>query len=810
MGSGDERRRVAVVSVHGVADQQPGETVSAVADMLRRHCDYTWAGRTEVRIPVRAISTEFSSATAPEVGDAKPVDRACFTSETMRAARDGGAGLSGGVPLDMLEMRERFVKYRPESEDATYATDRIDLGLPETGAGVCHVYEFYWADLSRLKRRVVETFVAFFQLLFYLCDLGGRTIDYARAGYGKGRAWAWLERCHLCAHIMLVLGVPLLNFALLGLVLSGVGGLALHRSGILEAHGVNLIAGVVGVVGAGVLAVRVVRGRVGRPEDAWGWAILWIILLVGVLYFVSAWILGAAQLESGTVSACVAFLLWLIAASIVVWVGYVYRLRRRGALLAAALLVLTVTAVFLAELWSRSPSTPDEFFEAYRGVILWHIACVHWPLWTGIALTTLSCWLVIRTGWLVRGLRGHERCRARRCGGTVMISLGVPAALILCLELGVWQLVLLGFGRMPEGSFSAAWRTKMELAFDLAIPRGFAIGGALLLLAAVVAAWMLLPAVLAERRRTEEDPGSAGWLGGALSSGFRRLRWSGRVVYTVTTAGILAGVVLLVANRPAPLGSRSVDAWAALVAGGLIFVCFAFRQGGAVFRSIVDVALDVINWMRNDPPTRTPAARIAGRFASLLEHLAAWRDPVSGKGYDGIVIIAHSLGSVITADLLRYLRFVREPGLPPGNGQPTSFFTMGCPLWQLHSLRFPDRYGWARDGGAESWAEAGKPDPGELGVRVWSNFYRSGDYVGRSLWHPDAGEAATAWGEELRVDESGRRRERCIGFGAHTHYWDETAREIALELDRLVRSIACEEGPDRDAGGGVGEPVGPR
>jgi hypothetical protein len=32
----------------------------------------------------------------------------------------------------------------------------------------------------------------------------------------------------------------------------------------------------------------------------------------------------------------------------------------------------------------------------------------------------------------------------------------------------------------------------------------------------------------------------------------------------------------------------------------------------------------------------------------------------------------------------------------------------------------------------------------------------------------------------------GNRREFCLGRGAHTHYWDETAPQVALELDRLV------------------------
>jgi hypothetical protein len=34
------------------------------------------------------------------------------------------------------------------------------------------------------------------------------------------------------------------------------------------------------------------------------------------------------------------------------------------------------------------------------------------------------------------------------------------------------------------------------------------------------------------------------------------------------------------------------------------------------------------------------------------------------------------------------------------------------------------------------------------------------------------------------------RRELCIGAGAHTHYWDATAKAIAVELDLLLTDAA--------------------
>jgi len=40
----------------------------------------------------------------------------------------------------------------------------------------------------------------------------------------------------------------------------------------------------------------------------------------------------------------------------------------------------------------------------------------------------------------------------------------------------------------------------------------------------------------------------------------------------------------------------------------------------------------------------------------VLRFLALWREPVERKrGYDAVVILAHSQGCVITADALRFL-----------------------------------------------------------------------------------------------------------------------------------------------------------
>jgi hypothetical protein len=186
-----------------------------------------------------------------------------------------------------------------------------------------------------------------------------------------------------------------------------------------------------------------------------------------------------------------------------------------------------------------------------------------------------------------------------------------------------------------------------------------------------------------------------------------------------------------------------------------------------------------------------------------------------------MVIIAHSQGTVITADFLRFLHSESEqagsmedydPELKQFASMPKFFFTMGCPLRQLYGLRFPYLYGWAMNKVADDSPAPGPPPdiggdeaprPCSLGVERWINAYRSGDYVGRYLWR--GGDASYRWDpvsttyeqewdpptgkpERVSADKEGHRIECCIGPGAHTHYWDHTAGLIAEVLDRMINN----------------------
>lgn len=230
---------------------------------------------------------------------------------------------------------------------------------------------------------------------------------------------------------------------------------------------------------------------------------------------------------------------------------------------------------------------------------------------------------------------------------------------------------------------------------------------------------------------------------------------------------------------------------------------------------VLDAILDVDTYLRTSPQHATPRAKIVERYVSLLRYIARYRGP-DGRGYDSVVIVAHSLGTLISADLLRFLKAAGDPELaslglagedvPNQGGVSIKFLTMGSPIRQLLNRFFPYLYDWVRDepdnglgplphpvlNPPPNIAPGALPDPAELGVIQWVNTYRSGDYVGRSIWLDEwyCRTPGTATGgrypEPIYSATAGTRCEMCIGAGAHTHYWDDTAPDVAERLNSLI------------------------
>ena len=247
-------------------------------------------------------------------------------------------------------------------------------------------------------------------------------------------------------------------------------------------------------------------------------------------------------------------------------------------------------------------------------------------------------------------------------------------------------------------------------------------------------------------------------------------------------------------------------------------------------RGPLDVAMDVDNHFREFPRTNIPRAHIFSRYAALLTHLRA-------QGYDRIVVVAHSQGTVISAELLRFLTSRAQLAPTPDDvpllgGEPLppiSLLTLGCPLRQLYGTRFPGLYAWVL---AKNGLVFG-PRAADIGVQRWMNAFCSGDYVGRWLWSNAAHEAvlkhpmiATVGHDPFgRVDvytgfnptppaegrlQEAREVEVCLGLGAHTHYFERDQTTVAWMIDYLIRArpLGDAEGPgDLEAPGAPAGPV---
>ncbi len=351
--------------------------------------------------------------------------------------------------------------------------------------------------------------------------------------------------------------------------------------------------------------------------------------------------------------------------------------------------------------------------------------------------------------------------------------------------------------------------------------------------------WAVAPSVIYEVRpkRTPPayDPQTAD-AGEWLSRGLDNIAILIRVLWiAIVPVPIFFGVLDLLAwghpdSVPAPL-LRMLD-WfsrltlpliqgtgAGLAVSAAAIIAIILKYGGAV----LDTLLDVDNYLRTVPKECTPRARIAERITSLLRYVAAYRDP-QGRPYERLVIVAHSLGTLVSADLLRFIARSRandhDPvlhadGLHAGEDTPAIpiyLMTMGSPLRPLLNRFFPHLYEWVTptpDNSSRS-NRLGRPlpdqpkaippnalpEPRALCVKGWCNAYRSGDYVGRYLWNigwlkrnQDLLQKNRAAQISLIQDASpSTRAEMCIGIGAHTHYWDRNAPDIAQVLRKLIRN----------------------
>lgn len=869
-------RRVAVVGVHGVANHAPGATANAMADLLlslpatdhnaRRY--FSGFQSVGLQVPLQPLAVY---APEPELPARTRFGRVFgFLQEESADFARSTRGYASGAPNSAKRgfaghefMRRLLYRYPGGADGDTYFTSRLEgkRGAGAVGgAADVHIYEVLWADLASPTNSILSFLFALFQLIFHLGSLSRLAIDTGAAWNGS-TLWVVYRRTQRYAVRMLQIVIPLLKLILLISLYSYI------PSVLPDLGGHAWVSATFGALAGMILyflGARAFRPDIGSSRFVW-------VLAPMVAGFIGAVTGRLALFDRRQLSQPVSALeLWLTGAALLWYVISKYGDVRRGAgavgwwlygffLLTFAAYLVSGFGVARATLW----------------VSQWIILGLR-VSWIVLILLAFIALILGSFAWrFVPDLA--ERARARAAVRTSRFALAIPCLMFLLITGLVWA-SLFSVARsiqdpflqaesigLPPGAhwlsdvlvpnpsepfeqaekdcspssactsariqqygdyssirfFDPAKHDYLEGVLAWSVTPGFPITLTLAAAGFLLLVWWALPSVLTETLpgRDESTPprrstnGEASWLGGWTSRG---LDGTSYVVFLTWLAIFVAPlyflylypsnfIVHLRAITATIVGYFLVGTLAAGILAAIV------KYSSPVLRAV----LDVDNYLRTEPAAATPRAKIVERYVSLLRYLVSFRDPTDGRGYDSVVIVAHSLGTLISADLLRFLRSEGDPTLAPlglagetvpnQGGIDLKMLTMGSPIRQLLNRFFPYLYDWVRekpDNGLQPLPGAivtppsielgSLPNPSELGLSKWVNIYRSGDYVGRSLWLTEwyrrtaGNDSAGAYPDPIYIASVEDRSEMCIGAGAHTHYWDDTAPDVAEQLNGLI------------------------
>jgi hypothetical protein len=819
--------RVAVVVVHGIADQRPGQTVLEVARLLCQGGEgappYVQGEMHEVLVPVEKLepgggSVRNASPPAQPTGEARKPEAARRRPGTpsgfYQAQQPASAGAESQEPKrhapepqDLGIALNDYLLGRlvlPEG-DALYESTRVSLRRRSDERSL-DIYEMYWADLSRLGTGGLRALASLYQLFFHLSTLAADVVDQVALSAHGGRAWRVLQRLHAWMAWLMKAPSALLQLAMLLMVVFGAAALVASE---LRAQ---LIAAAFGLGSFVLLALSALAWLRGAPGPA-RWAKLFLLLAAALVSLATAVFALSAEhwvprLYFGASALAVVLLGWYLVER---YSGVTQGVRLLGHLVVLATVVMLCV---YGRLQLPSVTTQGErMITAALNAGEWLLAGVLlvWAVFVAVQVAALSL------GWWLG--RGCDRA-ARESLHTARLALIGSSGLFAVLSLVLWSVISFVAGAaVPKDLlyqpivFRGTYRSVEIFLEDRVQTLGGFFTPLVLAFALIVAAILLvlLPSLIEEiRPSTNVDAkgarkGAAEWaqrLGNWLGKGGRLLGTSfkslvplgalaGSVFYLAFvlrqfafTMGLGGDLVAWLAGLLEALEGETLIAAGKWLAGGALTVAALgsrFTQTFGRLRVAIDAVLDIDNYFGDPPNRQPPRARIYSRYASLLAYL---RD----SGYARIVIIAHSQGAVISADLLRYLHAQgRLQGI--AGALPVALVTVGSPLRDLYAERFPLLYQWM--GSREAGFADAAPAAADLGVTEWVNACRSGDYVGRFLWTPDQDAArfgVARVGPDGRVEarRAADRTEFCLGAGGHTHYFSNDAVALAVEIERVV------------------------
>ncbi len=302
-GEGAARaERVAVIVVHGIADQQRGHAAQAVALQLASQtnaevlrCDVPigvpplepavgydqWAPQglwQRIRESWRqSLRSDFLDCPPDVQAPMAPAEEDEAEGEALRNsagrasddAPDAGAVDNGVRFTDYLLAKAHAARGDTPASVTPFNMPCFELRAHGAGehdgrASTTEVFEVHWADLSRLSGGAARIVTELFTMLFHFSKLGADTVAVADATMPPNALLSWLSGFHRWAHWLFSRGIALLFLQLVvrALLLVPAAQLAGHERGI----GVSAAV----LVGAALGAWRVFRGHNWRVAAVWG------------------------------------------------------------------------------------------------------------------------------------------------------------------------------------------------------------------------------------------------------------------------------------------------------------------------------------------------------------------------------------------------------------------------------------------------------------------------------------------------------------------------------------------------------------
>jgi hypothetical protein len=723
----DATGRVAVIVVHGIADQRAGETVREVARLL---CHGGEGGPRYVRgevhgvlVPVVKLEPGGAASSTGGGRTAGPARRrpgapsGFYQAQRSAAAPDLGLALHDYL-LGRLELSDR---------DSVYESTRVSLRRGADDRPV-DLFELYWADLSRLREGGWRALTALYQLFFHLSTLAADIVDQVSLSAGGGASRRVLQRLHAWLAWLMKGPAALMQLSMLLLVLFGAAGLVPPDR---DAQALAAAAGAGAIVLTGLAVLAWLR-TTARPAR---WAKL-LVMLAGA----AACSVAVAETEMPVLhfaASAVAILLFGV------WATRRYSRITPGVRILGYLLVAAtgIGVCVVGRILLPVSSTQAEWMvTAALNVAEWLLAAM---LLVGLVFVAVLVAALVLGLWVGRGVEPAER----RSLETARLAVVGSSALFAVLSLVLWSVVadvagraltdffylpvLLGRGYRSAEIFLDDRMQELGRVFTPLVLTFLGLGSATLLVLVPSLGEEIHPTVNLDAGgpRAEAIRWSARlgrWLDGGL-------RWLDRAFRIGAAPAAIVGGVLYVALvyrqfafsiGSAGEGARWLAGWLDQIRGDTLVSAGKWLAGGAWtiaalgsrftqtfgrLRVGIDAVLDVDSYFADPPNRQPPRARIYSRYAALLAYL---RD----GGYGRIVIVSHSQGTVITADLLRYLHVQGRLRETVGDAS-IGLVTIGSPLRNLYAERFPLLYRWMGSNAA-GFAAAG-PRAADVGAAEW-------------------------------------------------------------------------------------------